>query len=230
MAPPSTHPARVRVRRSSGPSAASAAGTTATPSSSWTSGCSRPRTRAREASSEAAWSVDEPGARRPTSSKIKVCRSSKADTPAPESTVSYIDVGTHSSGESRRARPRKSSGSTPITVNGRRLRTISRPTIPGAERKRRAQRSWPRTTTGWPPRPRPSSSVKVRPSAALTPITSKKPPDTSSPKTTSGRSPPRLIEIERWAARPERVRALSRKSWKRGWEVGSRSGDPAVVV
>src|SRR5262249_32831881 len=74
-----------------------------------------------------------------------------------------------SGGSSTSPRPWKPGARTPTTVYGTRFRRMAWPTIDGSAPKRFCQRPWERTTTGWPPSARLSSSRKSRPTAAFAP-------------------------------------------------------------
>ena len=94
----------------------------------------------------------------------------------------------------------KPDGMTPTTRNDRRSSVSVRPTTPGSAPKRFSQRRWESTTTGSAPtgaaavlkrEAAVSSGVKVRPRAALTPISGKKSSVTWEVRTTSD-SPPEV--------------------------------------
>ena len=96
-----------------------------------------------------------------------------------------IMIGTKTSTDSPTSTPWNPGGPIPTTVMGWPFTRTAWPTTLGSPPKRRAQKPWLRTTTGWPPGTRSSSGVSSRPAAGFTPSTWKKVPDTRAPFTAS---------------------------------------------
>jgi len=117
---------------------------------------------------------------------------------------------------------RNAEGMTPMTVVGRSLTRIRRPTIPGSPPNLRLQSPAPRRMLG-EARSESSPAANVRPSAASAPSVEKKSVVTSPMRSCSGsRSPLSAAVFDQMAPNPVKSRARRRRSASSGPESGAR--------